>query len=293
MTQKLKNPNLPPVEAAEAVEAVPETLDLFMARAGRYRLLTPAEEIELAKRCERGDLVAKERMINSNLRLVVSIARRYQGHGLSMTDLVQEGTLGLIRAVEKFDWRKGFRFSTYATLWIRQAIQRGLENGGRTIRLPVHIGQRLRQLNRIERELADRLDREPTIEELAEAADMDADHVTQILEAARTPASLDQTVNEDGDTELGDLLPDGQQPLEEQVLAGLSSTMVERAVASLPELERKVIRLRFGVGGTEGASVARTGRELGLSERRTQELEARALRQLADRPELQALREAA
>ncbi|TMK39196.1 MAG: sigma-70 family RNA polymerase sigma factor [Actinobacteria bacterium] len=264
-----------------------------MARAGRYRLLTPDEEIDLAKRIERGDLVAKERMINSNLRLVVSIARRYQGHGLSMTDLVQEGTLGLIRAVEKFDWRKGFRFSTYATLWIRQAIQRGLENGGRTIRLPVHIGQRLRQLNRIERELTDRLDREPTIEELAEAADLEVDHVTQILEASRTPASLDQSVNDDGDTELGDLLADGEEALDEQVIAGLSDNLVERAVAELPELERKVIRLRFGVGGAEGASVARTGRELGLSERRTQELEARALRQLAGRPELQALREAA
>jgi len=280
-------------ERADELDAIPETLDLFMARAGRYRLLTPDEEIDLAKRIERGDLVAKERMINSNLRLVVSIARRYQGHGLSMTDLVQEGTLGLIRAVEKFDWRKGFRFSTYATLWIRQAIQRGLENGGRTIRLPVHIGQRLRQLNRIERELTDRLDREPTIEELAEAADLEVDHVTQILEASRTPASLDQSVNDDGDTELGDLLADGEEALDEQVIAGLSDNLVERAVAELPELERKVIRLRFGVGGAEGASVARTGRELGLSERRTQELEARALRQLAGRPELQALREAA
>jgi RNA polymerase primary sigma factor len=280
-------------ERAGEIDAIPETLDLFMARAGRYRLLRPDEEIDLAKRIERGDLVAKERMINSNLRLVVSIARRYQGHGLSMTDLVQEGTLGLIRAVEKFDWRKGFRFSTYATLWIRQAIQRGLENGGRTIRLPVHIGQRLRQLNRIERELTDRLDREPTIEELAEAADLEVDHVTQILEASRTPASLDQSVNDDGDTELGDLLADGEEAVDEQVIAGLSDNLVERAVAELPELERRVIRLRFGVGGTEGASVARTGRELGLSERRTQELEARALRQLAGRPELQALREAA
>src|SRR5437899_6207580 len=154
---------------------IPESVDQLLAHSRRYPLLTPAQEIELAQRIERGDLHAKELLVNSNLRLVASNARRYQNQGLPLADLVQEGMLGLIRAVEKFDWRKGFRFSTYATLWIRQAIQRGLENGGRTIRLPVHIGQRLRQLNRIERELTDRLDREPTIEELAEAADLEVD----------------------------------------------------------------------------------------------------------------------
>ena len=292
MREKLKNPNLTPVEAADAVEAVPETLDLFMARAGRYRLLTPAEEIELAKRCERGDLVAKERMINSNLRLVVSIARRYQGHGLSMTDLVQEGTLGLIRAVEKFDWRKGFRFSTYATLWIRQAMQRGLENSGRTIRLPVHVGQRARKVARIERELTTRLGREPTEEEIAEEAELTLEQVIEVKSASRSVTSLDQTVG-DGDTSLGALIPADEGSPENTAEDAARREAVERALATLPERERNVIELRFGTGDEAPQSLAEAGKRLGISRQRTQQLEAQALQRLAGRPELAALREAA
>src|SRR5438270_10447336 len=194
-------------ERADELDAIPETLDLFMARAGRYRLLTPDEEIDLSKRIERGDLAAKERMINANLRLVVSIARKYQGVGeLCLLDLIQEGIIGLIRAVEKFDWRKGFRFSTYATLWIRQALQRGLADRGRTIRLPANVAQRERRIARVERELQTRLGREPTLEEVAQAAEMKPEDVQALRDAARTVTSLDRPVGEDGDTSLGEMV---------------------------------------------------------------------------------------
>src|SRR5947209_3739612 len=191
----------------ETTSVVPDSLALFFRRARVYPLLTAAEEVELAQRIERGDLAAKERMINSNLRLVVAQARRYQGHGLSMEDLVQEGMLGLIRAVEKFDWRRGFKFSTYGTLWIRQAIQRGLQNHGRTIRLPVHVAQPQDKIRKLESELGIRLQREPTDEELAALAELPLDEVMELRELNRAMTSLDQPVGDDGETALGELLP--------------------------------------------------------------------------------------
>ena len=179
-----------------ATEVSQDSVSQLLAESRRWPLLTADEEVELSQRFERGDLEAKERMINSNLRLVVSNARRYQGQGLPFPDLVQEGMLGLIRAVEKFDWRRGYRFSTYATLWIRQAMQRGLENSGRTIRLPVHVGQRARKVARIERELTTRLGREPAEEEIAEAAELTLEQVIEVKSASRSVTSLDQPVGE-------------------------------------------------------------------------------------------------
>ena len=190
----------------ELAAATTDALQLFLNEIRRYPLLTAAEEVELAKRIEQGDLEAKERMINSNLRLVVSIAKKYQGQELSLLDLIQEGIFGLIRAAEKFDWRKGYKFSTYATFWVRQAIQRGLANKARTIRIPVHIGQRERKIARAERELQAKHGREPTDEEIAEAAELPLAQVQEVREAARTVTSLDRPVGEEGDTALGDLL---------------------------------------------------------------------------------------
>ena len=199
-----------------------ESLKLFFQQAAKYPLLTAAEEIELAKRIERGDLDAKDRMITSNLRLVIHVARGYRGQGLPFHDLIQEGIVGLIRAAEKFDWRKGFKFSTYATLWIRQAIQRGLANTGRAIRLPAHVGQRERKVARAERDLTTRLGREPTIEELAEAVELEPEEVADVRTLSDVVASLDQPVGDGSETAFGDLMASQIAGPEEQAVEELS-----------------------------------------------------------------------
>jgi RNA polymerase primary sigma factor len=277
----------------ELVAATTDALQLFLNEIRRYPLLTAEQEIDLSKRIEQGDLEAKERMINSNLRLVVSIAKKYQGQELSLLDLIQEGIFGLIRASEKFDWRKGYKFSTYATFWIRQAIQRGLANKARTIRIPVHIGQRERKIVRAERELSAKLGREPTDEEIAAAAELPLDQVDEVREAARTVTSLDRPIGEEGDTALGDVLEGGAPPVDHEVEVSLSEELLRRTIEELPETERDVIRLRFGFDDDEPQPLRETGRRLGLSAERVRQIESRALKRLAMRRELEALREVA
>ena len=274
-------------------EALTDSVQLFMNEASRYPLLTAAEEIELAKRIEKGDLASKERMINANLRLVVSIARKYQGQGLPLGDLIQEGMLGLIRAVEKFDWRKGFKFSTYGTLWVRQAIGRGLANSSRTVRLPVHIATLARKIRDRDRELGAELGRAPTEDELAESLEMDAEEIRAILAADQGPTSLDKGVGDGEDTALGDLIADDREGTAEEVERTEREHRVLRVVGSLPSPERDVLRLRYGLGGTESVALRETGRRLGLSAERVRQIEDRALQKLADEDELDALREAA
>jgi RNA polymerase primary sigma factor len=266
--------------AADEIGGSIDSLTLFMHRAGRYRLLTAAEEVALAKRIERGDTAAKERMINANLRLVVSIAKRYLGHGLPLGDLVQEGAIGLNRAVEKFDWRRGFKFSTYATWWIRQACQRAISSHSRTIRVPAHVHERRVKLARARGRHEAEHGREPTNEELAEATGYELRHVEEALDVVEATVSLNQTVGEDGDGELGDLFadPTALDPLEE---AGetLRTRAVREALATLPELERRVLELRFGFAG-EHRSLEAIERELGMSRARVQGLERQALKRL-------------
>ena len=269
------------------------SLDLFLRAARQHALLTAEEEVELAKRIERGDLEAKERMINSNLRLVVSQARRYQGHGLPMEDLVQEGMLGLIRAVEKFDWRRGFKFSTYGTLWIRQALQRGLQNHGRTIRLPVHVAQRQTKVRKVECELSTKLGREPTDEEIAAEAKLHVEEVAELRELTRGLTSLDQPIGEDGETAFGDLLATDRPEPAEEVETAERQELINGAVASLPEPERNVIRLRFGLAGTEPLNLRQTGIELGIPMGKARELEQQGLTRLAQSSGLEELRRAA
>jgi RNA polymerase primary sigma factor len=252
-----------------------------MSEAGRYRLLTAAEEVELAKRVERGDRAAKERMMNSNLRLVISIAKRYQGNGVPLGDLVQEGAIGLNRAVEKFDWRRGFKFSTYATWWIRQACQRAISSQSATIRVPTHVGERRAKIARVRRRLLPELGREPTREELAEAAGLSLQHVEEALDAAEAPVSLNQRVGAGEHAELGELFsdPSADDPAE-VATESLQRQEVRRALATLPEAERRVLELRFGFDG-EPASIEAIGKELGVSRERVHQLHDTALASLA------------
>jgi RNA polymerase primary sigma factor len=265
----------------EVYEAGPggstDSLSLFMNEIGRHQLLTAAEEVELAKRIERGDRSAKERMINSNLRLVVSIAKRYTGHGLPLGDLIQEGIIGLNRAVEKFDWRRGFKFSTYATWWIRQACQRAISNQSRTIRVPAHVHERRVKLARISRQFEAEHGREPTLDELATASALELQHVEEALGAVEASVSLNQAVGEDGDGELGDLFADtaAADPFDEADDT-LRRQAVRTALASLPELERRVLELRFGFDG-EQRSLEAIEKELGVSRERVRKLEQRGL----------------
>jgi RNA polymerase primary sigma factor len=279
--------------ATEVSTLSENSLDQFLRAARGHALLTAAEEVELAQRIERGDLEAKERMINANLRLVVSQARRYQGHGLPMEDLVQEGMLGLIRAVEKFDWRRGFKFSTYGTLWIRQALQRGLQNHGRTIRLPVHVAQRQTKVRKVEGELSTKLGREPTDEEIAVAAELPVEEVAELRELTRGLTSLDQPVGEDGETAFGDLLASDRPQPAEEVETAERLELINGAVDQLPQPEREVIRLRFGLAGAEPLNLRQTGIELGIPMGRARELEAQGLSRLAQSSGLEELRRAA
>jgi RNA polymerase primary sigma factor len=262
------------------VAASADSLTLFMNEIGKHELLTAAEEVELAKRVERGDLEAKERMVNSNLRLVVSIAKRYRGRGVPFGDLIQEGAIGLNRAVEKFDWRKGFKFSTYATWWIRQACQRAISNHSRTIRIPAHVHERRMKLARLGREFQLEHGREPTAEELAVASGYKLEHVEEALGAVEASVSMNQAVGADGDGELGDLLadPEAVDPAEEAGEA-LRREAVRAALGRLPELERRILELRFGFDG-EQQSLESIERELGLSRDRVRRLERQAIARL-------------
>ena len=278
--EKEKEAELAAAEAAAAMSGAADSLQLFLADVGRHKLLTAADEVILAKQIERGDPTAKRRMIESNLRLVVSIAKGYRGLGVPFLDLIQEGTLGLNRAVEKFDWRRGFKFSTYATWWIRQSVQRAVANHARTIRVPVHVVERQQKLSRAARRLEVELGREATKEELAEATGLPMQHVDEALGAAHASVSLNQTVGADDEGELGDLFADREaaDPFEEAE-ESLRRQGVRRALDALPERERRILELRFGFEG-EPWTLEAIGHELDLTRERVRQLEGQALARL-------------
>ncbi|MHB8641267.1 MAG: sigma-70 family RNA polymerase sigma factor [Gaiellaceae bacterium] len=278
----------PPLPAP-VVESTTDALQLFLREAGKHALLTAPQEVELAKKIERGDALAKQRMIQSNLRLVVSIAKNYRNQGLPFLDLIQEGTLGLIRAVEKFDWRRGYKFSTYATWWIRQAVARALADKARTIRMPVHIVERLQKMNRAERTLWTQLGREPTLDEIADEANLTVQQAKEVKAAARASTSLDQPVGDQEDAVFGDFVAgDGPLP-DEEVEVTLRSEALQQALASLPARDRQVLVLRYGLVDSEPKTLEEIGRRLGLTRERVRQVEVESLKRLSRLQEMERL----
>jgi RNA polymerase primary sigma factor len=269
-----------------------DSLRLYLREIGKVPLLTAEEEVSLAKRIERGDMAAKTNMIEANLRLVVSIAKGYLGRGLSFLDLIQEGSLGLIRAVEKFDYRKGYKFSTYATWWIRQAVTRAIADKARTIRIPVHMVEKLNKVVHIERQLVQRLGREPQAEEIATELDMQPDEVREILRMAQLPVSLEKPIGEEEESELGDFVKDETviSPFEQAQLR-LRKQDIDRALGALPERERRVMELRFGLKGEHPRTLEEVGREFGVTRERIRQIENNTLKKLESLPEAQPLRD--
>ena len=275
------------------VEPSLDSLRLYLRSIGQVELLTAAGEVELAKRIERGDMVAKRQMVEANLRLVVSIAKGYLGRGLSFLDLIQEGSLGLIRAVEKFDYRRGYKFSTYATWWIRQAVTRAIADKSRTIRIPVHMGEKLNRVVQVERQLVQSLGREPHPAEIAEELKMSVQDVREILRVAQMPVSLDKPVGDEDESQLGDFVADEtvEEPFE-TAIENLQRQDVQRALDALPARERQVIELRYGLRGHEPLTLEEVGRAFGVTRERIRQIETSTLRKLKRLPEAQRLREA-
>lgn len=276
-----------------APESADDSLGLFLAEVRRHPLADREEELALAQRIERGDLAAKERLVNANLRLVIANARRYEGLELSLADLIQEGFLGLIRAVEKFDHRRGFKFSTYATFWIKEAIQRAIANRGRAIRLPVHVGQRERRVELARRLLAAELGRDPLDEEVAAVAEVDVSAIQASREVARVVTSLDRPVGEDGEAPLGELIASEAAGPEEAILSTARAQALHSALRRLGPREREVVRLRWGIGAADPTPLRETSRQLGMSLDAVRKLERKALGELARSQELESLRQAA
>jgi RNA polymerase primary sigma factor len=275
------------------VEPSLDSLRLYLRSIGRVDLLTAAQEVELAKRIERGDMLAKRQMVEANLRLVVSIAKGYLGRGLSFLDLIQEGSLGLIRAVEKFDYRRGYKFSTYATWWIRQAVTRAIADKARTIRIPVHMVEKLNRVAHVERQLVQRLGREPEATEIADELRWPVGDVRDIMRVAQLPVSLEKPVGDEDESELGDFVADDAvlEPFEE-ASEHLQKEGVRRALDALPERERQVIELRYGLGNAEPLTLEEVGRTFGVTRERIRQIENNTLKKLKRLPEAQMLRDA-